>query len=110
MGELLPAIVTGLLGGGFITGGVAIYRARKTAGPERDSIVVGGAETAVLSLEKSLAAETKRADRAEAALVERDRQLAAKDARIAALEKRIDTLQAALDSMRAELHQIRTAT
>ena len=110
MEALLPLLVSGLLSGGAITGGVAIYKARKTTGPERDSIVVGGAETAVLSLEKSLAAETKRADRAEAALIERDRQLAAKDARIADLEKRIDSMQASLESLRTELHEIRTAT
>ena len=107
--NLLIAATTGLLGGGLITAFVALYRARKTVPAERDSLVVGGAETAVLSLERSLAAETRRADRAEAAVIEKDKIIASKEARIETLERRLDEVQNMLDAVRLELHQIRTA-
>lgn len=105
--ELLVAVVTGILSGGLLTAGVSLYRARQTVPVERNNLVVSGAEAAVLSLERSLAAETRRADRAERAVVDRDEVIAAKERRIEALERRIDEVQTALDAVRAELHQIR---
>jgi len=104
---VLTAIITGILSGGLFTAAATLYKARKTVPAERDNLVVTGAETAVLSLERSLAAETRRAERAEAAVVMRDEVIAEKERRIAALERRIDEVQAKLDSVRAELHQIR---
>lgn len=120
----LVILVTALLSGGVGTGITAVWRARKTVPAERDNLIVGSAQTALLSMKDSLAAEAARADRAEnaiadrdekiaardAVIAERDRQLAAKDARIESLETRIDSLQEALDGMRLELHEIRTAT
>lgn len=108
MTNLLPIIISGVLGGGIFGAVATLYRAKKVVPAERDSFVVGGAETAVLSLEKSLAAETRRADRAEAAEARAQEIIAAKDRRIEALERRIDDMQAMLDSLRVELHNIKT--
>lgn len=107
---MIVGLLTAILGGGFITALVALYTAKRKVPVERDNLIVSGAETAVLSIERTLAAETRRADRAEAALADRDRIIATKDARIEALEKRLDDFQRALDATRAELHAIRTAT
>jgi septal ring factor EnvC (AmiA/AmiB activator) len=104
--EVVSTLAPLLLSGGLVAAVVAAYRAKRTVPAERDSIVVTGAETAVLTLERTLQAETKRADRAEAALTQRDDELARKDRRIAALEARLDQLQVALDQARDELHAI----
>lgn len=104
---LLVAIVTGVLSGGLFTAAAALYRARQTVPAERDNLVVSGAETAVLSLERSLAAETRRAERAEASLVMRDEVIAAKERRIEALELQLEKAQLLLDQVREELHEIR---
>lgn len=96
---ILPALVSGVMSGGLLFAGNAIYKARKTAPAERDNIIVQGAETAVIALERSLAAETKRADRAEAAVAERDAQLSR-------LQDRLETVQATLDEVRRELHDL----
>lgn len=106
--NLISLIVSGVLGGGLIGALVTVYTAKKKVPAERDSIVVSGAETAVLALERSLAAENRRAERAEAALKDRKAELDRKDERIAALELRLDQLQAALDAARDELHSILT--
>jgi predicted RNase H-like nuclease (RuvC/YqgF family) len=105
----LIGLLSIILGGGFIGALVALYTARKKVPVERDNLIVSGAETAVLSLERTLAAETRRADRAEAKVATLEDALARKDRRIEALEKRLDDFQAALDLARAELHAIRTA-
>lgn len=107
--DTLVPIAVALLTSGIGAGLISLYKDRKKAPVERDAISVTGSQTAVLSLERSLAAETKRADRAEALVVKRDSELARKDARIVALEKRLDTLQAALDAARTELQAIITA-
>ncbi|WLW38576.1 hypothetical protein [Streptomyces phage Verabelle] len=105
----LLAATTGVMSGGFIGAIGTIWSARKKVPAERDSIIVSGAETAVLALEKTLEAETRRADRAEAVVAQRDEALARKDERISALESRLDALQSALDAARDELHAILTA-
>lgn len=107
---ILIGVLTTLLGGGFITALVALYTAKRKVPIERDNLIVSGAETAVLSLERTLAAETRRADRAEAKVASLEDALARKDARIEALEARLDEFQSHLDLARAELHAIRTAT
>ncbi len=104
--ELLTGVATGVMGGGFLGALTTVWTARKKVPVERDSIIVTGAETAVLSLERTLAAETKRADRAEAVVLAKDEALARKDARIEALERKLDALQQALDAAREELHSI----
>lgn len=96
MSPLVVAVVTGLLGGGLITAFTGIYTARKKAPVERDSIIVTGAETAVLALEKTLAAETRRADRAEG-------EAARYRDQVRAMEDKLNALQDALDATRAEL-------
>lgn len=113
----LVILVTALLSGGVGTGITAVWRARKTVPAERDNLIVGSAQTALLSMKDSLAAEAARADRAEKALRERDRQIATKDARIEALERSLDAMQdrlagqmEQLERLRLELHEIRTAT
>jgi len=90
--QILTTAVAGFAGGGALTGAVAVYAARKKVPAERDSIIVNGAETAVVALQAVLQAETARADRAEA--------------RCAALELKLDAIQAALDEARTELHSI----
>lgn len=95
----LVTAVSGVLSGGLLGSLATVYTARQKAPAERDSITVTGAETAVRSLERSLAAETVRADRAEAAVLVRDQ-------RIEAMQVRLDGLQSALDEVRAELHAI----
>ena len=97
-GLLLP-ILLALLGGGSVIGFLTWTIARRKAPAEVDAIVVQSAETAALSLQKSLAAETARADRLQA---DNDR----KDARIATLEAKIETMQKMLDDMRTELHAL----
>lgn len=110
MNDVLVAVVSGVLSGGLLASVVALYRARKTVPAERDNIVVQSAETAVLSLQRSLAAETRRADRAEAEMIRKDKVITEKERRIEELERRLDTVQQMLDDVRAELHQIRTST
>lgn len=102
--SILIAIVTGVMGGGLITAGVSLYRAKKTATAERDNIIVTGAETAVLALQKTLTAETARADRAEKKNEELREEMRQKEQRIAQLENKLDTIQSALDEARDELH------
>lgn len=106
--NLLTAVITGITTGGLLTGAATLYGARRKVPAERDSIIVTGAETAVLSIEKVVAAESRRADRAEALVAQRDAEIRRKDARIEALERRLDEFQDALDATRAELHAIRT--
>ncbi|WP_405057042.1 hypothetical protein OG474_30440 [Kribbella sp. NBC_01505] len=100
--ELLAAIGSGVVGGGVITGLVNAWVARKRVPAETDSIIVTGAEKAVVALQAVLQAETARADRAEAE-ADRERQ------RRVALEDKLDLIQAALDEARSELHAL-TAT
>jgi hypothetical protein len=85
------------LAGGGAAGAVAFYTARKKAPAERDSIIVNGAETAVVALQAVLLAETARADRAEA-------RADKADARVLAMEARLDAVQGLLDEAREELH------
>lgn len=106
MSEALILAVSGVLSGGFLGTVLSIYKARQNGPAERDSIIVSGAESSVLSLERALNAETHRADRAELSLAKSDEALARKDARIVALETRLDALQTALDAARHELHTI----
>lgn len=107
--SIIVPLLSVVLGGGFVTACVALYTARRKVPVERDNLIVSGAETAVLSLERTLAAETRRADRAEAKVASLEEALARKDRRIEALEKRLDDFQTALDMAREELHAIRTA-
>lgn len=103
MTTVAELVVTGLLGagGGSIVGAsVSAWQTRKKVPAEVDSIIVSGAETAVQTLIDTLAAETTRADRAEAMVRERD-------AKIEVLEKKIDALQAALDAVREELYSMK---
>lgn len=79
------------LGGSALAGLVAVYTARRKVPAEVDSIIVNGAEKAVVALQAVLQAETARADRAEA--------------RVEALEAKFDAVQGLLDEAREELHQ-----
>lgn len=106
--ELVVPLATLILGGGLTGSLVSLYAAKRKVPVERDAIAVSGAETAVLALERSLAAETRRADRADAEVIRLQGVVEARDARIAALEKRLDEVQESLDGVRAELHQIIT--
>lgn len=106
---LLAAIISALMSGGFVASIVAFYTAKRKVPVEVDSIIVSGAESAVLTIEKTLAAETRRADRAEAREGVLLQRIADKEARIEALEHKLDALQNALDDARQELHSIITA-
>ncbi len=85
------------LGGTLVTGIGTYVLGRRKAPAEVDSIIVNGAETAVVALKAVLEAETARANRAEA---ERDRALE----RVASMEIRLDAVQLMLDEARSELH------
>ena len=104
--ELARLLIPVILGGGLIGAYVTYYTARQKVPREADSLIVSGAETAVSTLERSLAAETRRADRAEARAASLEEAIERKDARINALEARLDTMQAMLDDARSELHAI----
>lgn len=106
---LLKLLVSLLLSGGLITAVVSVYNAHKKTPVERDNIIVSGAETAVLALERSLKAETARANRAESSLASRDQTIATKDALIERMQARLDEVQRTLDEVRAELASIITA-
>lgn len=95
----LPVAASGVMSGGLVFAATAAYKAWKTTPADRDSIAVKGAETAVVALERSLAAETRRADRAESAL-------AAKDAQLERMQERLEAMQDALDELRRELHDL----
>jgi chromosome segregation ATPase len=97
--EALPTLASAVMSGGLVFAGTALYKARKTAPAERDNIIVQGAETAVIALERSLAAETRRADRAE-------KQVADRDAQLERLQERLEAMQVALDEVRRELHDL----
>lgn len=97
---VVATLLTVLLGGGFVGSVVTLWTARKKVPAERDSIIVSGAETAVLALERALGAALKAAEHAEALNLD-------KDQRIAHLEKRLDDVQELLDIARTELHAIR---
>lgn len=103
---LINTVAPALLTGGLVAALVSLYTAKKKVPAERDSIVVSGAETAVMTLERTLSAETRRADRAEQEVKRLHSELVRKDDRILALESRLDQLQDALDQARAELHSI----
>lgn len=64
MREWLVPIVASLLGGTLIQGLVLLLR----AGPDRQAVVAGGAEKAVLSLERSLSHAERERDRLAARL------------------------------------------
>lgn len=104
--ELVRLLVPVILGGGLLGAYVSYYTARQKVPRQADSLIVSGAETAVATLERSLAAETRRADRAERLAASLEEAIERKDARINALEARLDTMQAMLDDARSELHAI----
>lgn len=108
MGEhLLELIVTLVLSSGTVAAILTYVIARRKAPAEVDSIVVKGAESAVLSLEKALTVErTQRAEAEKEARRLRD-EVAKKDRRIEALEKQLDRAQEMLNEVRAELERIR---
>lgn len=87
--ELLTAAGS-FVGGTAISALVNAWVNRKKAPVERDSIIVTGAEKAVVALQAVVEAETARADRAEA--------------KVAAMEARLDSMQKMLDEARDELH------
>lgn len=109
MSDALVPLLGILMGGGLIAACVSWYVAKSKTPAEVDSIIVAGAESAVVTIEKTLAAETRRADRAEAREAVLLQRIADKEARIEALEHKLDALQNALDDARKELHSIITA-
>lgn len=105
---LASAVIAALLSGGLLGAAVSVYTARRKVPAEVDSLIVTGAETAVSTLEKTLVAESRRADRAEAKVCSLNEVIALRDERIARLERRLDGLQDSLDAARTELHLIIT--
>lgn len=104
--DLVPLLLPLLLGGGLITALVTLYRAKKTVPVERDSIIVTGAQGAVLALEKSLQAETARADRCSAEVEELRKDLADLERKLNNAQGTILALQATLDDMRQQMSAI----
>lgn len=108
--ELVVGLATLLLGGGAGGGLLAWWVARKKTPAEVDSIIVGGAEKAVLVMRSALEAEQS----AHAATrAERDFQIAEnlrKTQRIVLLEDRLDRAQVLLDDLRTELAALRADT
>jgi hypothetical protein len=104
---LLIAIVSAVLGGGGASAAVALFKAKKTTGAEVDSIIVGGAEKAVLTMKQALEASQHETNTVRA---DRDRltaEVARKDDRIRDLEMRLDGVQALLDAARADIAALR---
>lgn len=79
---------------------MAWYTARKKVPAERDSIIVGSAETTVQAALAVASAEAARADRAESD----NRDLRS---RLDSALARVDQLQSALDMVRDELNSIK---
>ncbi len=96
-GLLLP-VVLALLSGGGLVGFLGWLLAKKKAPAERDSIVVQSAETAALSLTKSLDAETKRADRLQSENDEKDAELRRLRAEVQRLRDQVSDLLVRLDA------------
>ena len=96
---LLATLASGVLGGGVFGAGVSLWTAKRKVPAEVDSIIVTGAETAVVALQGTLSAETRRADRAEKTVTQQYE-------RIENLERRLDQLQQLLDDARNELRSI----
>lgn len=117
--ELVAWLVSILLGGGLIGSGATAYNVKKKAPVERDSIIVSGAETAVVTMDKALTRATADHERDVARLdacladerAENERlrqEITRKDNRIESLERRVDDLQRVLDAVREELHDLRS--
>jgi predicted nucleic acid-binding Zn-ribbon protein len=102
-GDVLAACAAAVLSGGGVGAFASLYAAKRKVPAERDSIAVAGSENAVLAIERSLAAETRRADRAEREVVRLQDLVSERDARITALEHRLDDVQASLDQARGDL-------
>jgi uncharacterized protein YlxW (UPF0749 family) len=106
---LIVAVMSTLLGGGLLTALTTLYRARRTVTVERDSIIVTGAHGAVLALEKSLHAESARADREAADNVRLRTEIFSLEAKMDAMQDTIAGLQNALDEMRSHLSTVASA-
>lgn len=92
-------VVSGLLGGGLIGSGVALYRAKKLANPERDSYIATASKDVVTSLHIALS------DR-DATIKRKNAELAHKDQRIAALESERDADAERIKALSKELAEL----
>jgi len=101
------AIALAVLGSGGFAAILTFVIARRKAPAEVDSIIVTGAESAVLSLQKAVEAATLRATTAETQLAASHERERRKDERIELLEQRLDRVQNILDDVRAELAAVR---
>ena len=90
--EVMAAVGGGSALGGLIGAGSSLWVSAKKTPAEVDSIIVNGASTAVQALAHSLAAETARADRAEA--------------KVADLSAQFELIQDQLNIAREQLHSL----
>lgn len=112
---MLLEVIIAILGGGSLVAAVLTYVIAKRKAPaEVDSIVVSGAESAVLSLQRAVDVERGLRERAEREnahlrdeLAERDRRLRERDRRITALEAQLDKCQQTLQDARDQIHALR---
>lgn len=100
LSTVISILMPALLGGGLITALATLYKTRRTVPVERDSIIVTGAQGAVLSLETALRHETARADRAER---ESERLRAEKEHLLAKIEE----MQAKITALQDDLGDLR---
>lgn len=113
---VLPTLASVVLGGGLLTAVAQLVKARSVAAggranvtqlipAERDSVIVGGAETAVTILRNTLADVHNEATRLAKRVAELEAQLANRDQQIARLE---DRLRRAEDELRAVADELST--
>ena len=103
----LEVIAIGILGSGGL-GAVLVYLVQRRKAPaEVDSIIVTGAESAVLSLQRANEAAVARAVAAEEQLAASHAREARKDERIESLERQLDRIQAMLNAARDEVASLR---
>lgn len=116
-GDLVPALVTGILGLGGGGAGVSLWVAKKKTPVEVDNLSISGATSAVVALNTALAAETKRADRAErenvqlrARLAEAEQKLSAAEAKLAEAHLQLAEVSGSLAEIRQQLPHPRPAS
>lgn len=111
--EWVAPVITALLGGGLagtaaqLLGARAEFRrigiAEGKSGAEVESIILGGAETAVASLQKALDRAENQITRLEALAEKRGVRITELEDQLAAAKGRASTLQARLDEIDARI-------
>jgi hypothetical protein len=100
IGSIAVPLIVALLGGGMVQGIIGLLRLRidkKKAPVEKDSIIVGGAEKAVLSLQAALVHAEKEMEHLRQAHIEDQKRIAECEATIHTLEVKVETLEGIIE-------------